>query len=129
MVWCGAEGCAEIIFQPPGCKVDASSYQLILSKAALSAGQLLFCSSSWLFVRGGSPVHTARSIQRWLQLHGIDFGKTGWSPSSLDLNPLDFCVWVELERRICCKPHRNLESLKRVLFSPPVCCGNPVWLC
>lgn len=120
MVWCGvsAEGRTDMIFIPPGCKVNAKSYQeLVLSEAVVSAGQQLFDGGPWLFVQDGAPAHTAKSTQQWLQQHDIDFvEKAGWPPSSPDLNPLDFCIWAELERRVCCKPHRNVESLKRALL-------------
>ena len=35
-----------------------------------------------------------------------------WVPSSLDLNPLDFCVWFILEADACASDHDSVEALK-----------------
>ncbi|CAG4973152.1 unnamed protein product [Colias eurytheme] len=33
-----------------------------------------------------------------------------------DLNPLDYKIWQVLERKVCAKPHKNLESLKSAII-------------
>ncbi len=39
-------------------------------------------------------------------------GKDFWPPSSQDINPLDFCLWSELEDKACKKTYKNVEALK-----------------
>ena len=33
-------------------------------------------------------------------------------PSSPDLNDINFAIWEILARKVCQKPHKNLDSLK-----------------
>ena len=37
---------------------------------------------------------------------------SSWTPSSPDLNPLDYGVWGEIETKACASPHPNVQSLK-----------------
>ena len=45
----------------------------------------------------------------------IFLSKTEWPPSSPDLNPLDYSVWANLDRKACSKPHKSLDSLLKGL--------------
>ena len=42
-------------------------------------------------------------------------GYSFWSPTSPDLNVMDFAIWGILARKACEKPLSNVESLKRSL--------------
>ena len=67
--------------------------------AGLSTGSCLKCNS--VLVKGATNIKF--------------LSKTEWPPSSPDLNPLDYSVWGNLERRACAKPHKSLESLLNAL--------------
>ena len=56
-------------------------------------------------------------FKRWLSEHYPDFiTREEWPPNSSDLNPLDYTVWSILEEKACAKPHKDVESLRRVLI-------------
>ena len=38
--------------------------------------------------------------------------KDFWPPQSLDLNPLDYSVWVQIEGKACTTRHSNVDALK-----------------
>ena len=76
----------------------------------------LFKNEDWIFQQDSAPAHASNATQSWLREQNIDFlSKTEWPPSSPDLNPLNYSVLANLERRACSKPHTSLDSLLKVL--------------
>ncbi|QQP37638.1 Uncharacterized protein FKW44_017971, partial [Caligus rogercresseyi] len=47
--------------------------------------------------------------------YGSFLAKDMWPSSSPDLNPLDFAVWGELERKTNRIPHPNVDALKATI--------------
>ncbi|QQP41388.1 Uncharacterized protein FKW44_015737, partial [Caligus rogercresseyi] len=47
--------------------------------------------------------------------HGSFWTKDIWPSSSPDLNPLDFAVWGELEKKINRTPHPNVDALEATI--------------
>ena len=61
----------------------------------------------------GAPSHTSYKTQEWCKNHFPHFwSKKVLSPSSPDLNPMDFCVWFILEAGACASSHDSVEVLK-----------------
>ena len=64
----------------------------------------------------GATAHTAKMFQAWCKDNFKSFwSKELWSPSSPDLNPMDFGIWSILERKACAVSHSNMEKLKKKL--------------
>ena len=98
-------------------KINSETYRnLILETEIKNAGPRLFKNEDWIFQQDSSPAHASNATQSWLKEQNIDFlSKTEWPPSSPDLNPLDYSVWANSERRACYKPHKSLDSLLKAL--------------
>lgn len=67
------------------------------------------------FQQDSAPAHTARTVQQWLvSFFGRNriWRREEWPASSPDLNPLDFSVWNEVQRRACKSFHPTLDGLK-----------------
>ena len=64
----------------------------------------------------GTTAHTAKMVQAWCKDNFKSFwSKKLWPPSSPDLNPMDFGIWLILERKACAVSHSNVEKLKKKL--------------
>lgn len=114
-----------LIFFERGFRLNAAAYLDVLEKVAAwirtaypdmigSDGKPI---KEWkcAFQQDSAPAHTAKTVQQWL----VDFfGKTRvwkkeeWPASSPDLNPLDFSVWNEVQRKACKHFHPTLDGLK-----------------
>ena len=74
--------------------------------------------SGYIFEQDGTPTHTARATQNWLQTNCSDFiAKDQWPPNSPDLMPLDYHVWgamLEAYHKRHPKP-KTIAELKEVL--------------
>ena len=57
---------------------------------------------SYLFMQDGARAHTAKDTMELLndQDFLIPLTPEMWPPNSPDLNPVDYCIWAELERRV-----------------------------
>ena len=65
---------------------------------------------------GLSPIHKARTTQKWLETNVPDFiFPLDWPSESPDLNPLDYKLWYKFQEMACKKRHPNIESLKQSL--------------
>ena len=119
MVWVGvtANSRTDLVFVPNGVKINSETYkELILETEIKNAGHRHFENQDWIFQHDSAPAHASNSTQSWLRGQNIEFlSKSEWPPSSPDLNPLDYSVWANLERRACAKPHKSLDSLLKAL--------------
>ncbi|EFO83229.1 hypothetical protein CRE_03542 [Caenorhabditis remanei] len=78
---------------------------LILEKTLLPWAQKHFNGRRWVFQQDGAPAHTAKLSQQWCETHLPAFiPKDEWPPSSPDLNPLDYSIWVFYKTRSTLNP-------------------------
>ncbi|HEY5234813.1 MAG TPA: hypothetical protein VIJ14_01440 [Rhabdochlamydiaceae bacterium] len=74
--------------------------------------------SNFIFQQDGAPAHSSCLAQEWIEQHSPEFlKKDEWSPSSPDLNPLDYHVrgaMLEWYKVFTPKP-TNKAQLKTVL--------------
>ncbi len=90
--------------------------ETILEKGLWPWAQKEYGDGNWTFTQDGAPSHTSNFTQSWLRRKNPGFlDKTGWPPSSPDINPLDFSLWAILEDKACTKSYKNIEALKRGL--------------
>ncbi|PAA86665.1 hypothetical protein BOX15_Mlig022126g1 [Macrostomum lignano] len=70
------------------------------------------------FQQDSAPAHTRNDVQAWLSAH---FGrkrvwlKEDWPAYSPDLNPLDFSIWNQVDKRACRSFHTSLDSLRSAI--------------
>ena len=101
------------IFLKEGAKINANQYIDDILTPAHAQMKKHFKDRPFTF-QDIAPSHTANKTQHWSERHFSSFWKKELcSPSSLDLNPLDFCVWSILEREACSTVHDNTEALKK----------------
>ncbi|GBM52907.1 hypothetical protein AVEN_197213-1 [Araneus ventricosus] len=72
--------------------------------------------NAW-FQHDGSPPHKLSSVQQYIrdtfQQQVIGYGGcVEWPPRSLDLNPLDFFLWVYIQQRVHATPPPTLQELR-----------------
>lgn len=119
MVWLGVSynGVTDVHFCQKGVKTNARNYQDdILLPVVLPLSSTMFKNQPWTFQQDSAPAHKAKTTQQWLIQNLPDFiAAEDWPSGSPDLNPLDYKIWSELDQRVCRKPHKNLDSLKRKL--------------
>uniref|UniRef100_A0A0K2TWC8 Tc1-like transposase DDE domain-containing protein n=1 Tax=Lepeophtheirus salmonis TaxID=72036 RepID=A0A0K2TWC8_LEPSM len=65
-----------------------------------------------IYVQDGEPAYTSGMTQDWLAAHMPFWNKNIWPPQSPVLNPLDYSVWWQIEKKACATRHPNLDSLK-----------------
>ena len=96
--------------------MNANSYIESFLTPALVETKKHFRDEVFTFQQDGALSHTANETQTWCEHHfPRSWRKKSWPPSSLDLNPLDFCVWSILEKEACVTAHTNIEALKKSL--------------
>ena len=77
-----------------GLKVNNKVYLDVLESVVIP-----WCNQSaggwpWVWQQGSAPTHKSKETQAWLQKESYDFIPfSRWSPSSPDLNPLNYLVW------------------------------------
>ena len=75
-----------------------------------------FVESGIILQQDGATSHTANRV-----LEGCKRNMTGfwpnelWSPSSPDLNPMNFALWSILESKTCSSNHLNIGALNNKL--------------
>lgn len=78
----------------------------------LTNSQKLYLKKNWIFQQDSTPSHQAKT-QAWLHDNGPKLIKQeAWSHFSLDLNPLDNCIWGILESKVNVTWHKCLDSQK-----------------
>ena len=69
--------------------------------------------AEYVFQQVLAPAHAAEMTQEWCMTNlDMVWIKEFWPLNSPDLNPLDYYVWGEVERRSNKHPHNTKESLK-----------------
>ncbi|QQP58172.1 Uncharacterized protein FKW44_003403, partial [Caligus rogercresseyi] len=81
---------------------------------AMAEGQLP--EGNYVWTQDGAPSHTSDLCQKFCTTNMAHFWpKDMWPSSSPDLNPLDFAVWGELEKKTNRTPHPNVDALKATI--------------
>ncbi|VDO25026.1 unnamed protein product [Haemonchus placei] len=90
MVWAGVlwNGKTELLFVEPGLKTNAEYYVQQLRE-------------DFVLQQDWAPAHASRKTLAFLDSVSVEYHKTEYPSASLDLNPLDYRVWDELNRIVC----------------------------
>jgi inhibitor of nuclear factor kappa-B kinase subunit alpha len=120
MVWAAvtADGRSPLVFLPARVKINGAIYRESVLDAVLRPwSQQHFGTRRFTFQQDSAPAHKARQTQQWLRDHVPNFiPASEWPASSPDLNPLDFSVRANLEKKVCSTRHTSTESLKAALL-------------
>jgi inhibitor of nuclear factor kappa-B kinase subunit alpha len=119
MIWgaVSSRGKFPLVFVESGVKINAAYYREEILEGCLKAeAQRVFGQGQWTFQQDSAPAHKAKVVQDWCRAQIPDFiSSSESSPSSPDLNPLDFSIWGILEARVNAVQHRSVDSLKKHL--------------
>ena len=75
-----------------------------------------FRESGIILQQDGATFQTSNRVQEWCKRNVTGFWpKELWSPSSPDLNPMDFAIRSILERKACSSNDPNIGTLKNRL--------------
>ena len=89
----------------------------ILEAELLPLARKHFNGAPWTLQQDSALSHCSKMTQSWIQAHIPAFiSKDEWLSRSKDLNPLDFSVWSNLDRKVCKTPHDSLDNLKLELL-------------
>ena len=76
-----------------GLKVNTKVYLDVLKSVVISWCNQAASGRSWVWQQDSVPAHKSKETQAWLQKECYDFVPfSHWSPSSTDLNPLEYIV-------------------------------------
>ena len=105
-----------LIFVEQGVKINSDHYIDNILVSALEEMKKHFKDQSSIFQQDGAPSHISKKTHEW---HSCQFprfwSKEMWPPSSTDLNPMDFCVWLRLEAKACSVAHASVDAQKQLL--------------
>ena len=110
-------GKTELIFVENGIKINANNFVTeILQSIVLPWTQQSYPNQNWIFQQDSAPAHRARTTQEFCKNNfPVFWSPQQWPPYSPDLNPLDYAIWGILKAKVCSKPHKSVELLKRDL--------------
>jgi len=93
-------GCTSLIFIDPGVKINGDYYcNVLLSQQLLPAIRQI--SGEFIFHQDNAPAHRARETINLLERETPAFISPDlWPPNSLDLNPVDYKIWVIVQQRV-----------------------------
>ncbi len=111
------EAKSPLVFIDHGVKINSKEYiNSILKPGLLPWAKNTFGNELFTFMQDGTPSHTSKLTQGWLKNNVPGFvDKEGWPPSSPDINPLDFYLWLVLEDKVCHKYYSNTSKLRAAL--------------
>ena len=77
-----------------GLKVNTKVYLDVPKSVVIPWCNQVAGDRPWVWQQDSAPAHKSKETQAWLQKEYYDFVPfSHWSPSSPDLNPLDYFVW------------------------------------
>ena len=95
-----------------GLKVNTKVYLDVLESVVISWCNQVAGGRPWVWQQDSVPAHKFKQTQAWLQKECYDFVHfSHWSPSSPDLNPLDYFVWSYIENITNMTSHNTKASL------------------
>ena len=93
-------------------KVNTKVYVDVLKSVVIPWCNQVAGGRSWVWQQGSAPAHKCKETQAWLQKECYDFVPfSHWSPSSSDLNRLDYLVWSYVENITNLTSHNTKASL------------------
>ena len=101
-------------FINPRVKVDSNEYVRLLEDHYLvQLGQWPEMVANGLWQEDNAPSHNSRITNAWKDLHWR-MQEIKWPPNSADLQPLDFSIWHQIERRLA-PSYPNIPSFKQAI--------------
>ena len=95
-----------------GLKVNTKVYLDVLNSVVIPWCNRVAGGRPWVWQQDSVPAHKSKETQAWLQKECYDFVSfSHWSPSSPDLNPLDYFVWSYVKNIINMTSHNTKASL------------------
>ncbi|QQP34859.1 Putative transposable element [Caligus rogercresseyi] len=95
------------IWFPVGYRLTAADYLMVMKDKTMKKSK----KTNYIFQRG-APAHTAKIVQGWMGDNMNFWSKDFWPPQSPDLNPLDYSIWSQVEKKTCQVRQPNIEALK-----------------
>ena len=93
-------------------KVNTKVYLDVLKSVVISCCNQVAVGRPWVWQQDFAPAYKSKETQARLQKECYDFGPfSHWSPSSPDLNPLDYFVWSYVENITNMTSHNTIASL------------------
>ena len=94
-----------------GLKVNTKVYLDVLKSVVIPWCNLVAGGRPWVWQQDSVPAHKSKETQAWLQKKCYDFVPfSHWPPSSPDLNPLDYFVWLYVENITNMTSHNTKAS-------------------
>ena len=95
-------GKSSIFFVESGAKVNGAYYREKLLVSMIPEMDRLTGYQPYVFMQNGARSHTANETVRFLnqQRYLTLLQPNMWRPNSPDLNPVDYCVWIAVERNV-----------------------------
>ena len=101
-------------------QITASNYMDILGSQVHRLVQVLFPNNDAVFQDNDSPIHTARSVQSWLEEHEDALQHLLWPAQSPNLNIIK-PLWSVLESKVRSRfPPSTLKQLEEEWHSIPL---------
>ncbi|QQP48684.1 Uncharacterized protein FKW44_009066, partial [Caligus rogercresseyi] len=99
-----------------GEKIRKETYYKVLRYTVLLWLKANYPEGKYVWTQDGAASHASDLYQKFCTAIMAHFWpKDMWPSSSPDLNPLDFAVWGELERKTNKTPHPNVDALKATI--------------
>ena len=81
-----------------GLKVNTKVYLDVLNSVVIPGCNQVTGGRPWVWQQDSAPAHKSNETQAWLQKECYDFVPFSHCPSSPELNPLDYFVWLYVEK-------------------------------
>ena len=95
-----------------GSKVNTKVYLDVLKSVVIPWCNQVAGGRPWVWQQDSAPAHKSKETQGWFRKECYDFVPfSHWSPSSPDLNPLDYFVWSRVENITNMTSHNTKASL------------------
>ena len=109
-----------------GLKVNTKVYLDVLKSVVIPWCNEVAGGKPWVWQRDWPPAHKSKETQAWLQKECYDFVPFSHrTPSSPDLNPLDYLVWSYVENITTMTSHNTKASLIAAIRRHPPSIRQP----
>ena len=109
-----------------GLKVNTKVYLDVLKSVVIPWCNQVAGGRPWVWQQDSAPAHESKETQAWLQKECYDFVPfSHWPPSSPDLNPLDYFIWLYVENITNMTSHNTKARLIAAIHRAPAStCGK-----